>query len=281
MTLPMEPGFHSPLIDSFLRGDVTSDVRLTAAQGALAPRPLEQLALLVLLSDDPDPLIAATANATLDALPPEALQAFLALPDVPVQMREYFATRHMSPAASAASGAGEPPPDAAIGKAPDAPAESAPAESGPVESGNEDSEGDETDASQVLSGLPIMQRMKLAMKGTKSQRAQLIRDSNKLVAAAVLGSPKLTESEVEAFAKMANVTEEVLRAIAMNRTWMKNYGVVAGLTRNPKTPPGISMQLVQRLNERDLKMLTMDRNVPEAVRLAARKFLRKGPKDVS
>lgn len=273
----MEPGFHSPLIDSFLRGDVTSDVRLTAAQGALAPRPLEQLALLVLLSDDPDPLIAATANATIDALPPEALQAFLALPDVPVQMREYFATRHTSPAASAASRAGEPPPDAAIGKAPDAPPESTPAESGPVD----EDEGDETDAPQVLSGLPIMQRMKLAMKGTKSQRAQLIRDSNKLVAAAVLGSPKLTESEVEAFAKMANVTEEVLRAIAMNRTWMKNYGVVAGLTRNPKTPPGISMQLVQRLNERDLKMLTMDRNVPEAVRLAARKFLRKGPKDVS
>jgi hypothetical protein len=28
-------------------------------------------------------------------------------------------------------------------------------------------------------------------------------------------------------------------------------------------------------------MLTMDRNVPEAVRLAARKFLRKGPKDMS
>jgi ABC-type lipopolysaccharide export system ATPase subunit len=99
------------------------------------------------------------------------------------------------------------------------------------------------------------------------------------VAAAVLSSPKLTDSEVEAFAKMANVTEEVLRAIAMNRSWMKNYGVVSGLTRNPKTPPGISMQLVARLNERDLKMLTTDRNVPEAVRLAARKFLKKGPKD--
>ncbi|MBW8713913.1 MAG: hypothetical protein JF632_07505 [Acidobacteria bacterium] len=79
---------------------------------------------------------------------------------------------------------------------------------------------------------------------------------------------------------MANVTEDVLRTIAMNRTWMKNYGVISGLTKNPKTPPGISMQLVQRLNEKDLKALTTDRNVPEAVRLAAKKFLRKGPKDV-
>ena len=131
----------------------------------------------------------------------------------------------------------------------------------------------------MLSSLPIVERMKLAMKGTRAQRAQLIRDSNKLVAAAVLSSPKLTDSEVEAFAKMANVTEEVLRAIAMNRSWMKNYGVMSGLTRNPKTPPGISMQLVARLNERDLKILTTDRNVPEAVRLAAKKFLKKGPKD--
>jgi len=132
----------------------------------------------------------------------------------------------------------------------------------------------------VLAGLPIVERMKLAMKGTRAQRAQLIRDSNKLVAAAVLSSPKLTDTEVEAFSKMANVSEEVLRGIATNRAWMKNYGVIAGLTKNPKTPPGISMQLVQRLNEKDLKMLTTDRNVPEAVRLAARKFLKKGPKDV-
>jgi hypothetical protein len=64
----------------------------------------------------------------------------------------------------------------------------------------------------------------------------------------------------------------------MNRTWTKNYGVVAGLARNPKTPPAISMNLLQRLNERDLKMLTIDRNVPEAVRLAARRLTVKGVK---
>ena len=135
-------------------------------------------------------------------------------------------------------------------------------------------ESEEPEGAQVLASLPIIERMKLAMKGTKGQRAQLIRDSNKLVAAAVLSSPKLTESEVETFSKMANVSEDVLRTIAMNRSWVKNYGVISGLTKNPKTPPGISMQMLQRLNERDLKMLVIDRNVPESVRLAARKFLR-------
>ncbi len=132
--------------------------------------------------------------------------------------------------------------------------------------------------SKVLSTLSVMDRMKLAMKGTREQRSQLIRDSNKLVSAAVLSSPKLSETEVEAFAKMANVSEEVLRVISMNRTWMKNYGVAVGLARNPKTPQGISMHLLHRLNERDVKMISIDRNVPESLRLAARKIALKNVK---
>lgn len=237
-----------------------------AARGAFAPRAHEQLALLILLSDDPDSLIATSANATLDKLPVEPLQAFLARSDVPGQMRDFFVSRGITPGSLASPDASEPLVDIAADEAADTVPET---------------DDDEAAESQGLSALSIVQRMKLAMKGTKAQRARLIRDSNKLVAAAVLSSPKLTDSEVEAFAKMANVTEDVLRTIAMNRSWLKNYGVVSGLTRNPKTPPAISMQLVQRLNERDLKMLAMDRNVPEAVRLAARKFLRKGPKDMS
>jgi len=252
----MDPGIRSPLIDLFRRGEAARDVRLLAAKGALAPREIDQLALLVILCDDSDPEIAGAANVTLDKLPIEPLRAFLARAEVPAEMRSFFAARGGILPSSTAAGNGD--------------------DTRSDEPDDEDAEDDP----KVLGSLPIVERMKLAMKGTRSQRAQLIRDSNKLVAAAVLSSPKLTETEVEAFAKMANVTEEVLRAIAINRTWMKNYGVVAGLTRNPKTPPGISMHLVQRLNEKDLNMLTTDRNVPEAVRLAARKFLRKGPKEV-
>jgi hypothetical protein len=252
----MDPGFRSPLVDFFTRGEVARDVRLMAAEGTLAPKAHEQVALLVLLSDDQDPEVAATANTTLSALPVEALRAFLARSDVPSQMRDFFGARGVLPGDQAAADAAGPLIESAAAA---------------VEAGEET---EEADTSQVLSSMSILQRMKLAMKGTKGQRAQLIRDSNKLVAAAVLSSPKLTESEVEAFAKMGNVSEDVLRTIAMNRSWAKNYGVIAGLTRNPKTPPGISMQMVQRLNERDLKMLAIDRNVPEAVRLAARKFTR-------
>jgi hypothetical protein len=127
-----------------------------------------------------------------------------------------------------------------------------------------------------LANMSILDRMKLAMKGSRVQRQALIRDPNKMVSAAVLSSPKLTDSEIETFARMPNVSEDVLRTIGMNRTWTKNYSVISGLARNPKTPPAISLNLVGRLNERDIKGITLDRNVPEALRLAARKFLTKG-----
>ncbi|HSC27749.1 MAG TPA: hypothetical protein VLD67_10775 [Vicinamibacterales bacterium] len=252
----MEPGFRSPLIDLFKRG-VPRDVRIAAAQGGLASGTQEQLALLVMLSDDPDPEVAATANATIGGLPGPSLAAFIARPDVAPELVAFFRARGIEPAASP----GPPPGDAPV---------DTPAAAGTT--------GDDEAEAGSLSSLPVKDRIRLAMKGTREQRAQLIRDSNRLVATSVLNSPKLTDTEVESFAKMANVAEEVLRVIASNRGWLKNYGVVLALVRNPKTPPGISMQLLHRLNEKDTKLLAFDRNVSEAVRLAARRVVVKSLK---
>lgn len=258
----MDPGFKSPLIDFFRRGEVARDVRLLAAQGALAPRATEQLALLVLLSDDPDPEIVRAAGATIDALPVEALRAFLGRAETPNEMREFFAIRgieaDVTQTALPQVDLEEPLLDT-LGELPAEPDAAAP-----------DTEH------KLLSSLSVLDRMKLAMKGTREQRAALVRDSNKLVAAAVLSSPKLTEAEIEAFTKMGNVSEDVLRVIGHNRAWVKNYGVVLGLCRHPKTPPAISMQLVHRLNEKDLKMLAIDRNIQEGLRVLARKITSKG-----
>ena len=87
----------------------------------------------------------------------------------------------------------------------------------------------------------------------------------------MLSSPKLTDSEVESIAKMSSVSEEILRIIATNRNWMKNYVVVSALARNPKTPLALSMNLLNRLSEKDLRTLSTNRNVPEVLRTSARK----------
>ena len=267
-----DPGFRSPLIDFFRRGEVTRDVRLLAAQGAFAPRAQEQVALLVLLADDADPEVARATAATLDGLPVEPLQAFLAGPDVTAEMRAFFAARGVAPAAGTAPAADSDQPllDTSTDVAEAEAAAALAAEQG---------EGPEVEADKerlVLSSLSVLQRMKLAMKGTREHRAQLVRDTNKLVSAAVLSSPKLTQQEVETFTKMGNVSEDTLRTIGMNRAWLKNYSIISGLCKHPKTPPAISMQLVHRLNERELKDIMRDRNVQEGLRVLARKIVTKG-----
>ena len=119
--------------------------------------------------------------------------------------------------------------------------------------------------------MTVPEKVKAAMKGTREMRAVLIRDPNKMVATAVLSCPKLTEQEVETFARMANVSDDILRTIGSTRAWIKNYGITLGLTRNPKTPLSLSLTLLHRLNDRDLRAVSIDRNVPEPLRLAARK----------
>jgi hypothetical protein len=248
----------TPLLDFFKRGEVARDVRLLAAQGALAPRAYEQLAILVLLVGDADPEIRRTADHTLTLIPPAALAAFLARSDVPVGMREFFADRGVFP--------DEIPP---IEQAddPDVPLiDTAPSDQDALEEGD----AARTSVVQRIAEMSFTERLKAAMKGSREMRAILIRDTNKMVAAGVLSSPRLSDSEVESFARMTTVGEEVLRTIGHHRSWLKSYAIVVALTKNSKTPVATSMRLMSRLSTRDLTMLSLDRNIPEALRRAAR-----------
>lgn len=272
----MEPGLRTPLLDFFRRGEVDRDIRLQAARGALAPRAHEQLGLLILLVSDPDPEIAQAAEATLSAIPRGSLTSFLNRPDVTTEMREFFRARGIEPEGPAAATAEEPLID--LAPLPDEPLpELAPLPDGSAEAelpplpGEDPEEARKQSVTQRLAAMTVAQRMNVAMKGSREERAILVRDPNKLVSTSVLSSPKLTESEVEAIAKMANVSEEILRIIGNNRAWVKNYNVALGLVRNPKTPVAMSMNLLARLTEKDLRQLSTNRNVPEVLRVTARK----------
>ncbi len=87
---------------------------------------------------------------------------------------------------------------------------------------------------QVLAGLPVLDRIKMALRGTREQRTVLIRAPNKVIAIAVMGSPKLNPTEVESYARMTSVQEEVLRVIGTSRRWVKHYPVVAALGGKPE-----------------------------------------------
>jgi hypothetical protein len=285
--------FQTPLVDCFrVGGDAPRDVRMLAACGGIPMRAGEQLTLLMILVADPDPEVAATAEATLARLPSAPLAAFLAGPDVPADLREFFATRRPQPgptdsAADAAAVAGAASPDPLAlglsdfdvpepvdaGSAADADAGSPAAGDTPADI---EADPERRGAAQRLAMLSVAERMKVAMQGSREERSILIRDPNRLVSSAVLSSPKLTESEVEAISRMTNVSVDVLRTVGTSRVWLKSYSVVASLTRNAKTPIAVALTLLNRLTERDAKVLSTDRNIPEPVRLAARKIVSRG-----
>ncbi|MDQ3179056.1 MAG: hypothetical protein M3Q33_00910 [Acidobacteriota bacterium] len=112
-------------------------------------------------------------------------------------------------------------------------------------------------------------RVKLAMKGDREARNILIRDPNRIVAQAVINNARITEQEVEKIAAMRAVPEDVLRQIAINRNWARNYSIVHNLARNPRTPISNVVSILSRLQLRDLNALSKNRNVSDAVRRQA------------
>lgn len=120
--------------------------------------------------------------------------------------------------------------------------------------------------------MTVKDRLKLAMKGDREARAILIRDSNRLVAVAVIHNPRITEQEIESIASMRTVSDEVLRLIALNRAWARSYSIIHNLARNPRTPIATSMAILPRIRTKDLTQMKQNRNIPEAVRRQAQRL---------
>jgi len=117
--------------------------------------------------------------------------------------------------------------------------------------------------------MTVKDRVKLGIKGDREARGILVRDANRIVATAVMHNPRLTDHEVENIAAMRTVAEEVLRIIGSNRAWARSYPIIHNLARNPRTPMATAVHILSRIRTKDLKSITMNRNVSEAVRRQA------------
>jgi hypothetical protein len=144
----------------------------------------------------------------------------------------------------------------------------------PIKKAMLSSEEQRGSALQKIAKLDIKGRIQLAMKGNKEERSLLIRDGTKIVALAVLESPKVTDGEVERFAGQKNVLESVLRAIPMKRRFLKQYPIVRALTSNPRTPIDVSLGLIKHLLTQDLRHLSGNKEVSDTVRKLALKMFK-------
>lgn len=245
---------------------------------ALAPTLMEDLAELVVINQ-----VRLLRRTSLL----EALESNPGLNnDQKRRLRELRETFHIGEAAEEpASGAPEPAPEpeAVPPAAQEEPPEEEPTEAGFLTeeeamvrylSEDERHQTEKVSALQRLYRLNTAEKVITALKGSREERAILVRDPNRIVSTAVLGSPRVTDAEIEAFAGMKSVSDDILRQIGTNRDWTKKYGVMSNLVRNPRTPLAISIGMVPRLNPRDLKSIAVDRNVPEVIRKHAQRFVR-------
>ena len=190
------------------------------------------------------------------------------------ELRETFRIGEQPAAPPPPPPAPEPPPPAPVEEEPEEPPLTAEEAVARLLTDEEKQDADRMSAVQRLYRMNTADKVVQALKGSSAERAILVRDPNRIVASAVLGSPRLTEPEIERFAGMKNVSDEVLRHIASNKDWTKRYGVVANLVKNPRTPLALAINMVPRLNPRDMKTIAVDKNVPEVIRKQAQKFIR-------
>lgn len=128
-----------------------------------------------------------------------------------------------------------------------------------------------------LNEMTVSQKIRRAMLGSASERLILVRDNNKLVAAAAVKSPLIQENEIVRISASRNVSEEVLGVIARSRDWTRSYQIKLNLIQNPRTPFSFVAKLIPHLRETDLKGVSKSKNVTGAVATAARQqLMRKG-----
>jgi hypothetical protein len=134
-------------------------------------------------------------------------------------------------------------------------------------------EGTKGSLQNYVSGLNIPQKVELAGKGNKEVRTILSRDPNRMVARAVINSPKLSEADVLAYAASTQTNDDVLRAIADNRTWMTNKKLVNTIVSNPRTPPQVAIRFLGGFATSELGILFRNRNVSVLVRREAKRIM--------
>ncbi len=123
--------------------------------------------------------------------------------------------------------------------------------------------------------MSVSEKIKLATLGNKEARTLLLRDANKLVCMAAATSPRITDGEILGLANSRTVNADVLRFIYSSREFVKVYAIKISLVKNPKVPLPTALKMMYTLQEKDIKELARDRNVPQTIQAQARAHMQK------
>ncbi len=161
-----------------------------------------------------------------------------------------------------------PPPEKPIPAGQTAP----PSQNDDEDASAEDSEHVEIKAIQIKN-LSVKDKMILAPKADKAERAILLRDLNASVARLIIRNPRISESEIAQMSKDFAVPSDVLEMISKNRKWIQNPEIRLAIVKNPRTPTPLAVAQLNYLQVKDLAVLAKSQNIRETIKNEAFKLL--------
>jgi hypothetical protein len=106
-----------------------------------------------------------------------------------------------------------------------------------------------------IRGLSQMDKILLASKADRTDRAMLLQDNDPRVLLSVLRNPRLTVDEVVRIAKSPYLTYQIADVIQKTSQWMASVDVRLGLIHNPKTPPAFALRILPSLPQSEIKSI--------------------------
>src|SRR2546423_3955360 len=106
-----------------------------------------------------------------------------------------------------------------------------------------------------MRSLSQMEKLLLAVKADRSERALLVQDNDPRVLLSLLRNPRLTVDEVVRVAKSSFLTFQVADVILKASQWMGSLDVRVALIHNPKTPPAFAMRILPTLPEAEMRAI--------------------------
>lgn len=114
-------------------------------------------------------------------------------------------------------------------------------------------------------------KIRLALHGSRDDRAAILRDKNRSLHAYVLRNPNVSIEELAGYARNAQMSAEFLKLIAERKEWLSRPAIASALAKNPKTPPEIAVRALDYVPAEALRQMAKGIGAPPHVVQAARK----------
>ena len=258
---------HPQLLELLVRARIAD----TELMGSVIMHPSTAIKTLLYLASkaDQDVLERLAENQNKLREQPELVEAIIANPNANKELKLRLGGQDSEPGSVAGTAEDQAVPDAADDQDGDEEGRS----QVELEALMEEADQEGLSKYQIALELKVAEKIKMGLTGDKEWRTLMIKQSNKLIQAAVLKNPRITDGEVLMIAKNKTSSEDLIRMILLNKEWMKLYEIKKALITHPKTPPPKAMRLVPMLTMKDIKELAKSRQVSTLVSTAARKEL--------